>query len=470
MTTLAITNTFVANTRAESAKVNANFTDVVTWANGNVDNTNIKTAAAIAVNKLAAVTVSRALVSDASGFIAASTVSTTQLQYLASATGTTGTTSTNLVFSTSPTLVTPNLGTPSTLVGTNITGTAAGLTAGTVTTNANLTGDVTSVGNATTLATVNANTGAWGSSTAIPVITLNAKGLATAASTAAVIAPAGTLTGTTLASNVVTSSLTSVGTIATGVWNGTAIGATYGGTGGSSAASTGLAKVAAGTWSYATLVNADVDAAAAITRSKLASGTNYRILANNSTGVMSENAALTAARVVYADANGQLTGASGFSFDGTSLTVSGVVGTATNNNATAGNVGEFTSVNSPTGGTATPGSSGTYVNVASISLTAGDWDVYGTNVVNTGATSAITRIYTAISKSSAADDVTYQGNAVDQRSSAFPVSSFLYQPTVHRRVSLASTTTIYLVSFMTYSVLGGATYYSDSYLSARRAR
>ena len=55
------------------------------------------------------------------------------------------------VFATSPTLTTPNLGTPSTLVGTNITGTAAGLTAGTVTTNANLTGEVTSVGNATTL-------------------------------------------------------------------------------------------------------------------------------------------------------------------------------------------------------------------------------------------------------------------------------------------------------------------------------
>lgn len=57
------------------------------------------------------------------------------------------------VLATSPILVTPNLGTPSALVGTNITGTAAGLTAGTVTTNANLTGDVTSVGNATTIPT-----------------------------------------------------------------------------------------------------------------------------------------------------------------------------------------------------------------------------------------------------------------------------------------------------------------------------
>jgi hypothetical protein len=56
-----------------------------------------------------------------------------------------------LVFATSPTLVTPSLGTPSALVGTNITGTASGLTAGNVTTNANLTGAITSVGNATSL-------------------------------------------------------------------------------------------------------------------------------------------------------------------------------------------------------------------------------------------------------------------------------------------------------------------------------
>lgn len=43
------------------------------------------------------------------------------------------------------------LGTPSSGTATNLTGTAAGLTAGNVTTNANLTGPVTSVGNATTI-------------------------------------------------------------------------------------------------------------------------------------------------------------------------------------------------------------------------------------------------------------------------------------------------------------------------------
>jgi len=63
----------------------------------------------------------------------------------------TNTGSGNNVLATSPTLVTPNLGTPSALVGTNITGTATNFTASNVTTNANLTGAVTSVGNATSL-------------------------------------------------------------------------------------------------------------------------------------------------------------------------------------------------------------------------------------------------------------------------------------------------------------------------------
>jgi hypothetical protein len=57
----------------------------------------------------------------------------------------------NVVMSTSPTLVTPALGTPSALVGTNITGTATNFTASNVTTNANLTGMVTSVGNTASL-------------------------------------------------------------------------------------------------------------------------------------------------------------------------------------------------------------------------------------------------------------------------------------------------------------------------------
>lgn len=73
------------------------------------------------------------------------------------------------------------------------------------------TGDITTVAGAlaTTLATVNSNVGTFGTSTAIPAITVNGKGLVTAATTNAIIAPAGTLTGTSLASGVTSSSLTS---------------------------------------------------------------------------------------------------------------------------------------------------------------------------------------------------------------------------------------------------------------------
>lgn len=59
------------------------------------------------------------------------------------------------------TFVAPILGTPASGVATNLTGTASGLTAGNVTTNANLTGDVTSSGNATTLVTAQTGAHSW---------------------------------------------------------------------------------------------------------------------------------------------------------------------------------------------------------------------------------------------------------------------------------------------------------------------
>lgn len=81
--------------------------------------------------------------------------STTQLQYNNAGAfgGISGaTTNGTSVTLTSPTFITPALGTPASGVATNLTGTAAGLTAGNVTTNANLTGVVTSTGNATAIA------------------------------------------------------------------------------------------------------------------------------------------------------------------------------------------------------------------------------------------------------------------------------------------------------------------------------
>lgn len=87
----------------------------------------------------------------------------------------------------------------------SITGSAGSFTG-------SLAGDVTGTQGATVLATVNSNTGSFGSSTSIPSFTVNGKGLITAASGNAVVAPAGTLSGTILNSTVTGSSLTSLGT------------------------------------------------------------------------------------------------------------------------------------------------------------------------------------------------------------------------------------------------------------------
>jgi len=110
-------------------------------------------------------------------------------------------------------------GTPSTLIGTNISGTAASLTAGLVSSIGNLTGDVTSSNRSTTLATVNANVGAFTNAS----LTVNAKGLVTAASsgTSAVTSITGTaneitVTGTTTPTLSLPSAITFTGKTVTG--------------------------------------------------------------------------------------------------------------------------------------------------------------------------------------------------------------------------------------------------------------
>ena len=167
-----------------------------------LNNNRVIVSSAGSIVESAAITGNRALVSNASGIPVASITTDTEITYVSG--------------------VTSSIQTQ--LNGKQATGNY--ITA--------LTGDVTATGPgsvAATLATVNANVGTFGSSTSIPTFTVNGKGLITAASGNAVIAPAGTLAGTTLNSTVVNSSLVSVGTITSGTWNGTTIAIANGGTG-----------------------------------------------------------------------------------------------------------------------------------------------------------------------------------------------------------------------------------------------
>ena len=106
------------------------------------------------------------------------------------------------------------LGTPSSGVATNLTGTATGLTAGNVTHIGNLTGDVTSIDLATTLATVNSNTGQFGNAFYIPQYTVNGKGLITASANIAI--PAQVYPGAGVPLSTGSAWSTSYGTVGSG--------------------------------------------------------------------------------------------------------------------------------------------------------------------------------------------------------------------------------------------------------------
>ena len=127
------------------------------------------------------------------------------------------------------------LGTPAAFVATNITGTASGFTAGQVTTNANLTGGVTSVGNAATVVT-NANlTGditSVGNATTLTnapviakVLTGYVSGAGTVAATDSILQAIQKLNGNNATNANLTGMVTSVGNATTVVTNANLTGA-----------------------------------------------------------------------------------------------------------------------------------------------------------------------------------------------------------------------------------------------------
>jgi hypothetical protein len=141
-----------------------------------------------------------------------------------------------------------------------------------------------------------------------------------------------------------------------------------------------------------------------------------------------------------------------------------VKGTNTNDNASAGYVGEYIS-STVVLGSAVSLTNDTTANVTSISLTAGDWDVSGVVAFNPNAATTMTANRAAISTTSAT--VPTAGNAGYTWGANPGTGLPIAISTGVARLSLNATTTVYLVARSTFAVNTQSAYGT---ISARRVR
>jgi len=149
------------------------------------------------------------------------------------------------------------------------------------------------------------------------------------------------------------------------------------------------------------------------------------------------------------------------------ITTPNIVGTSTNNNASAGSVGELIEATLAIG-SATSLTNGTPKTITSISLTAGDWDVFG-SVGFTGTGTGIGNLTGCVSATDNTLETAPNGGAFYSMLAAFANLSGGNDviPVGQRRVSIASTTTYYLVALCGF---GGGTVSGFGYIGARRVR
>ena len=153
-----------------------------------------------------------------------------------------------------------------------------------------------------------------------------------------------------------------------------------------------------------------------------------------------------------------------------SPTTGGIVGTTTNDDTNAGNVGEVIS-SVVLSGSAVSMATNTTKDVTTISLTAGDWDVWSELWINSAASTQITFIGFGINTTSAtlisvptlsASYTQLVGVTYTSGGTGYPVSN-----TAVCRLSLSGTTTVYLSAKLTFTVSTASTY---GKILARRRR
>lgn len=164
-------------------------------------------------------------------------------------------------------------------------------------------------------------------------------------------------------------------------------------------------------------------------------------------------------------ASGNFSGAAG-SFSGalTPSQTNGIVGTTTNNNASAGSVGEFVS-SVVASGSAVALSNNVSKDITTISLTAGDWDVWGTT--NFTASVGVTAFSGWINTTSITQPVTPNGAVVVTTLSSGSFTSTHGFPVGNARLSLSGTTTVYLSIAAAFA---SGTCSAFGFIGARRRR
>jgi hypothetical protein len=146
-----------------------------------------------------------------------------------------------------------------------------------------------------------------------------------------------------------------------------------------------------------------------------------------------------------------------------------IQGTNTNDNAAAGRIGEYVAAN-VAWASAVPISANVWANVTSLTLTAGDWDIDGSVTFNGAASTTVYTLEASISTTSGAPNATPPSmiSAAAFTGGAPFANGVLTVHVGRARLSLATTTTVYLVGAANFATSTMTIY--GAYLGARRMR
>jgi hypothetical protein len=152
------------------------------------------------------------------------------------------------------------------------------------------------------------------------------------------------------------------------------------------------------------------------------------------------------------------------------VSASGLTGNTTGSAIASGFVGEW--LHASPASVVVPSGSGGITGVASLTLTAGDWDVWGHVTFGFGTSSGNTYLYSLLSTTSGGGGAPYSGNA---DSFGSMVSTAVYSGIINPRsacgpirVSSSTSVTVYLNAQVNYSAIGTGGFQTDSIIQARR--